>query len=92
MLQYAILWMLGINLWTMLRFRDDKRRAITGSRRIPEASLLQLAVLGGSPAAFAARHWFRHKTHKQPFSTDLMLIATAQIGIAIGLFVLCSRG
>ncbi len=58
----ALAWLLGINLWTTLRFRDDKSRAAAGARRIPEAGLLGLAILGGSPGPFAARRLFRHKT------------------------------
>lgn len=87
MLAYAILALVAVNLWTMLRFRDDKQRAIAGKRRIPEANLLGLALIGGSPGAFAARHLFRHKTRKQPFSTWLTLIATIQLGVAIGLLL-----
>ena len=87
MFAYAILALVAVNLWTMLRFRDDKQRAIAGKRRIPEANLLGLALIGGSPGAFAARHLFRHKTRKQPFSTWLMLIAMIQLGVAIGLLL-----
>jgi uncharacterized membrane protein YsdA (DUF1294 family) len=86
MLAAAFAWILAINLWTILRFWQDKQRAIAGARRIPENDLLGLAVIGGSPGAFAARHLFRHKTRKQPFSTHLMLIAAIQAGIAIGLY------
>lgn len=85
MLIYAILALLAVNLWTMLRFHQDKQRAIAGKRRIPEADLLALALLGGTPGAFVARRVFRHKTRKQPFSTWLMLIAVVQVGVAIGL-------
>lgn len=77
--------LLIVNLWTMLRFRKDKARAIAGARRIPEAELLGLALIGGSPGALLARRWFRHKTRKQPFSTWLLLIATAQAGALLGL-------
>jgi len=77
--------LLAINAFTILRFRQDKARAIAGARRIPEASLLGLALIGGTPGAFLARRLFRHKTRKQPFSTWLMLIALAQIGAIIGL-------
>jgi uncharacterized membrane protein YsdA (DUF1294 family) len=88
MLGYAILAaLLLVNLWTIRSFHDDKQRAIRGDRRIPEADLLALALIGGSPGAFAARHLFRHKTRKQPFSTYLMLIAAVQLGAAIGLAV-----
>ena len=73
-----------INLWTIHRFRTDKRSAIEGRRRIPEADLLFLAAIGGTPGAFFARHRFRHKTRKQPFSSLLWLIAFVQVGALIG--------
>ena len=87
MLIAAFIWVLLVNLWTILRFWQDKRRAIAGARRIPEADLLGLALIGGSPGAFAARRLFRHKTRKQPFTTRLWLIALAQLGIGAGLLV-----
>ena len=77
--------LLALNLFTMLRFWQDKQRAIAGERRIPEADLLTLALFGGSPGAFAARWLFRHKTRKQPFSMRLFLIAAVQAGALIGL-------
>lgn len=80
MLAAALCWIVLVNAWTVLRFWQDKARARAGDRRIPEASLLGLALIGGSPGAFAARHLFRHKTRKQPFSTQLIVIAAAQVG------------
>lgn len=77
-----------INIWTILRFWQDKSRAIAGKRRIPEADLLGLALIGGSPGALLARQMFRHKTRKEPFSTQLMLIAVVQAGAIIGWFIL----
>ena len=88
MLIPIVLALLLINGWTLLRFRQDKLRARAGERRIPEADLLVLAAIGGSPGAFLGRHLFRHKTRKQPFSTQLMLIAALQVGAAIGLLLL----
>ena len=73
-----------VNLWTMLRFWQDKRRATAGERRIPESSLLGLALMGGSPGALIARKWFRHKTLKEPFSTRLLVIIALQLGAVIG--------
>jgi len=80
-----LLALLAVNLCTIWRFRDDKRRAALGLRRVPEADLLGLALIGGTPGAFFARHRFRHKTRKQPFSTWLWLIAMVQAGALIGL-------
>lgn len=76
-----------LNLFTMLRFWQDKRRAVAGERRIAEADLLALAAFGGSPGALLARQLFRHKTRKQPFSTHLYLIVALQAGAAIGLAI-----
>ena len=74
-----------VNIWTILRFWQDKQRARAGERRIPEADLLGLALIGGSPGALLARHLFRHKTRKEPFSTQLMVIVALQAGAGIAL-------
>lgn len=79
---------IALNLFTILRFWQDKQRALAGRRRIPEADLLGLALIGGSPGALAARWIFRHKTRKQPFSTWLFAIAGLQLGAAIGLIAI----
>ncbi|WP_066798781.1 DUF1294 domain-containing protein [Sphingomonas soli] len=84
MIVAAALALLIVNLWTVWRFADDKSRAIRGQRRVPEANLLALALIGGTPGAFFARARFRHKTRKQPFSTWLWLIAMIQAGTLIG--------
>ena len=87
LLSVCIIPLLALNLLTMLRFWQDKQRAVAGERRIPEAHLLSLALIGGSPGALAARRIFRHKTRKQPFSTRLFLIAAVQAGAVIGLAI-----
>lgn len=76
-----------INLWTLLRFWQDKQRAMSGERRISEAELLNLAFIGGSPGAFLARRLFRHKTRKEPFSTRLLVIVALQLGALLGLAI-----
>jgi uncharacterized membrane protein YsdA (DUF1294 family) len=77
-----------INLWTILRLWQDKQRAMAGERRISEGDLLGLALIGGSPGALLARHLFRHKTRKEPFSTYLLVIVALQIGAVVGLALL----
>lgn len=76
-----------VNLWTYLAFRHDKLRAIHGGRRVAEANLLALALIGGSPAALLARRHFHHKTRKEPFSTILLLIVAVQLGVIAGFFL-----
>lgn len=87
LLPLILLLLLMVNFWTILRFWQDKCRARAGDRRIPEADLLGLALIGGSPGALLARHLFRHKTRKQPFSTWLLLIVALQLGAAVGLTI-----
>ena len=78
---YAI----AINFAAFAAFGIDKARAEAQRRRISEASLLQLALIGGSPGAYAGRHLFRHKTRKQPFSGNLHFIAALQMVALFGL-------
>ena len=85
MILVAIVALLALNGWTMLCFWRDKQSARAGTRRIPEAELLGLALVGGSPGALLARRLFRHKTRKQPFSTQLAVIAMLQAGVSLGL-------
>jgi uncharacterized membrane protein YsdA (DUF1294 family) len=83
-LQLALAALLLVNAWTMLRFWQDKQRAMAGERRIRESDLLGLALIGGSPGALLARRLFRHKTRKEPFSTQLLVIVVLQIGAIVG--------
>lgn len=71
-----------VNLGAFAAFGIDKARARDRRRRIPEARLLQLALLGGSPGAYAGRRVFRHKTRKQPFVGRLHAIAVLQLAAA----------
>ena len=58
----AALCLLGVNLMTFLLFGLDKLLAIRRRRRIPEATLLTLSFLAGSPGAMLGMALFRHKT------------------------------
>lgn len=80
-----VLYLTAINGITFLVFRSDKRAAIEGRRRVPEATLLQLALIGGSIGAVSAQQILRHKTRKQPFVTWLTVIVGLQIGVGAGL-------
>lgn len=84
---FALAALLLLNLWTMVCFWQDKQRAVAGERRIPESNLLGLALVGGSPGALLARRLFRHKTRKEPFSTQLQVIVALQAGSAIGVAI-----
>ena len=78
--------LLALNLLTFAAFAFDKARARAGGQRVAEATLLGLALVGGTPAAYAARHLFRHKTRKQPFRQRLHAIALLQLLAGWALF------
>jgi uncharacterized membrane protein YsdA (DUF1294 family) len=76
----------AINLAAFAAFGIDKARARRGEWRIKESTLLGLALLGGTPGAYAGRKAFRHKTRKQPFSGLLFAIAVLQVSM-LGLWI-----
>lgn len=76
-------YLLGINLLTFLVYGLDKRKARRGKWRIPEATLLLLAVFGGSIGALLGMSVFRHKTKHKKFLIGLPLILIAQVALAV---------
>lgn len=79
-------WWLVILAWyalmsaiTFCVYGWDKRRAVRGSRRVPEKTLQLLALVGGWPGAHAARALFRHKTQKRWFTVVLWMITLLHV-------------
>lgn len=77
-----VYYLIAINLAAFAAFGIDKMLAEAEKRRIAESTLLTWAFLGGTPGAYAGRHLLRHKTRKQPFSSQLHMIATLH-GVAL---------
>ena len=78
MFEIVALYIVLINLSAFGAFWFDKRAAEGGRYRVPERTLLLLAIVGGTSGAIAAQQLFRHKTRKEPFRTILWLIAAVQ--------------
>lgn len=76
-----------MNFLAFAAFGIDKARAEQGAWRIREETLLQLAFFGGTLGAYAGRALFRHKTRKQPFCSNLHMIAAIQLVAGAGLTV-----
>ena len=73
-----LVWYLAaINFTTRVAYGLDKGRAKSGKWRIPERTLLLLALVGGSLGALAGMIMFRHKTRKPKFyiSVPVMFVA-----------------
>jgi len=79
----APLWagLISLNAVALVLYGFDKRQAIAGGLRIPEAALHIVALLGGSPGALLGQELFRHKTRKRAFRLVLAAIFLLQAGL-----------
>ena len=85
-LNVAIIYLFLINLVTFLVYGFDKWKAKRAKWRISEATLLGLAVMGGSIGAWLGMKVWHHKTLHAKFKYGIPLILIAQIT----LLLLCS--
>ena len=72
----------AVNLLDFILMGADKSKAKRGAYRIPEATLLLFAILGGSVGGILGMLLFRHKTRHTAFALGLPLILLAQIALA----------
>lgn len=77
----VVMWLLLINVLTMVMYGADKMAARKGMRRVPEATLLVFGVTGGWPGAILGQQLFRHKTQKQPFKTYFIISVIVSIAV-----------
>jgi uncharacterized membrane protein YsdA (DUF1294 family) len=79
----------AINATAFILYWHDKERALEGTWRIPERTLLLAGLLGGSIGGAIAQHVFHHKTRKVSFQNAFWFIATIQAAaIVFGLVLL----
>lgn len=78
-----IIYLLAINLIGLLIMYIDKRKAKYGRWRIPEKTLLIIALLGGSVGTIAGMYLFRHKTQKLKFTLGFPTILISEVIIII---------
>lgn len=72
---YAII----INAFTFFIYGIDKLKAKKGKWRIPEASLMGLAVIGGSIGAYLGIKVWHHKTLHKKFKYGIPIILLLQL-------------
>ena len=75
---YFIIYLIVINLIGILIMYIDKRRAMYGRWRIPEKTLIIIALLGGSIGCMIGMKLFRHKTQKIKFVLGYPTILIAE--------------
>ena len=81
--EWAISFLLAVNLVTFIYFCYDKAIAGRSVYRVPESVLLWLAFFGGSPAAGLAQAILGHKTRKRSFRFRYFAVLLGHLAIAV---------
>lgn len=68
-----------INLLGFFIMYIDKSKAINNKWRVPEKTLLSIAILGGSIGSLLGMHTFRHKTKHPKFTLGIPVIIICQL-------------
>ena len=68
-----------VNAATLVLMLVDKQKARRSAWRIPEATLMGVALIGGSLGAIAGMYLFHHKTRHLKFTLGLPLILAVQV-------------
>ena len=79
--QLILIYLIAINVVTFFLYGMDKWKAKRSKWRISEATLLGLAVIGGSIGAWLGMKVWHHKTMHKKFKYGLPLILIVQIAI-----------
>ena len=76
-------YLLAINAVTFIVYGIDKYKAKEAKWRIPEATLLLLAALGGSIRAWMGMKVWHHKTMHKKFKYGIPVIIILQVALAV---------
>lgn len=82
-MKYLLLYLLIINAAGFLLMHIDKQKARRRQWRIPEATLMSVALLGGSIGSLMGMYIFRHKTKHPKFALGIPVILALQTVLAL---------
>lgn len=81
--QYSMYYLLAINIVSFFLYGIDKYKAKKGRWRISEATLLMMAVIGGSIGAWVGMRLWHHKTMHKKFKYGIPLIIILQVCLVV---------
>ena len=87
MIRLILLYLLIVNAIAFILMLADKRMAQKNLWRIPEATLLMSAAIGGSIGSLAGMYTFRHKTKHLKFTLGVPAILIAQVAAVVYLLL-----
>ena len=82
-----VIWLVLINFVLFLTMAIDKAKAKRDKRRVPEATLFLMALLGGSIGGIAGMYCFRHKTKHMSFVIGFPAILILELALAVFIIV-----
>ena len=83
MMNIILGYLLAVNIASFLLYGIDKYKARKGRWRISEATLLMMAVIGGSIGAWSGMRLWHHKTMHKKFKYGIPIIIILQVTIAV---------
>ena len=86
-MRLLVIYLLIINALGFLLMLIDKYKARKNLWRIPEKTLLGVALMGGSIGSYAGMQIFRHKTKHPRFYIGIPVIMAVQL-IAVAYFMM----
>ena len=75
-----------VNVFAFILYGIDKLKAQKSKWRVPESTLIGIAIIGGSIGAWSGMKVWHHKTLHKKFKYGIPLILIAQIALCIYLF------
>lgn len=81
--QYSMYYLLAINIVSFFLYGIDKYKAKKNKWRISEATLLMMAVIGGSIGAWAGMRLWHHKTMHKKFKYGIPIIIIMQVCLVV---------
>ena len=78
-----LIYLLAVNAVTFIVYGIDKYKAKHAKWRISEATLLLLAVVGGSIGAWCGMKVWHHKTMHKKFKYGVPVILLLQVALAV---------
>ena len=86
MTKIILIYLAAVNLVTFVMYGIDKYKAKKAKWRIPEATLLLMAAIGGSIGAWGGMQVWHHKTLHKKFKYGVPAILLLQVTLVVYLY------
>ena len=86
-MKLLLVYLLIINAAAVVLMLADKWKAKKNRWRIPEATLMGVAALGGSIGALVGMYLVRHKTQHPKFTLGIPAILAVQVALATWIYI-----